>query len=165
MRRAIKFVIGLVLCGTFLGAVGKVLTTPRAQRTIPGQGGWMQAAALASPDPRRGTPRGSSPAFPIFSAGGFETAGYSTAARFTGPIQDRGSIEQVRDAFATRSQRGLADRLAELGAIPREGPDPSFRRLRVQASIVYLLMYEGRFAEAAEWTERALEENPGAPPT
>ncbi len=104
------------------------------------------------------------PAFPRFGAGGFETGGYATAALFTGPIADRGSIEQLRAAYATRGRRGIADRLAELETIPRDAPDPMFRRLRVQATIVFLLMYEGRFAEAAEWTERAIAENPGAPP-
>ena len=104
------------------------------------------------------------PGFPRFGAGGFETGGYSTAAQFTGPIADRGSIEQVRSAFATRGPRGIADRMAELETIPRDEPDPMLRRLRVQATIALLLMYEGRFAEAADWTERAIRENPGAPP-
>jgi hypothetical protein len=82
---------------------------------------------------------------------------------FTGPIDDRGSIEQVRAAFATRGRRGIADRMTELETIPRDASDPMFRRLRVQATIVFLLMYEGRFVEAAEWTERAIGENPDAP--
>ena len=82
--------------------------------------------------------------------------GIGTAARFTGPIADRGSIEQVREAYRDPGRRGIADRLAELETIPRDAADPSFRRLRAQASIAFLMMYEGRFAEAAEWTERAI---------
>ena len=82
---------------------------------------------------------------------------------FTGPIADRGSIEQVREAFATRSRRGIADRLAELEAIPRGCPRSVIPATAdAGESIVFLLMYEGKFAEAAEGTERALRENPGA---
>ncbi len=105
------------------------------------------------------------PSIPPFGAGGFEMAGYGTAAMFTGPIADRGSIEQVREAFATRGRRGIADRMAELDRMPRDAGDLAFQRFSVQGSIIFLLMYEGKFAEAAEWTERALRENPAPRPS
>ena len=162
MRKAIKIALAVLLAGAFGAASALVVTA--------GLGGkdarWATASATRSrggsaPPSARGS-SGSLPAFPLFGAGEFETGGYGTATRFTGPIVDRGSIEQVRAAFAARS-RGIADRLAELQAIPEGVPDPSFRRLPAQASLVFLMMYEGKFAEAAEWTERALAGQPGGP--
>ena len=155
MRKAIKLALAVFLIAAFLGASVFLLTDGRGGKDPD----WRTAGGTAG----RGVPAsgstgassGSMPSFPPFGAGGFETGGYGTAALFTGPIADRGSIEQVREAFATRARRGIADRLAELETIPRDAADPSFRRLRVQATIVFLLMYEGKFAEAAEWTERA----------
>lgn len=163
MRRAIKVAIIAVVAGAYGGAMFFVMATrsgdedSRWQRTV---GRLAPRRARSSGDRSVGT----APAFPPFGAGGFETGGYATAARFTGPIADRGSIEQVRKAFATRARRGLADQMAELERLPVATSDPTFSRLRVQGSIVFLLMYQGRFAEAAQWAERAISENPGAPP-
>jgi hypothetical protein len=166
MRTVIKFVLGAVLSTAFVGAAGHVLMAPELRSALQRAVHWKSNREPVPTDrsPSSATGAGAaSPSFPIFGAGGFETAGYGTAALFTGPIQDRGSIEQLRDAFATRSRRGIDDRRSELGSIRRGAPDPSFRVLRAQASIVYLFMYEGRFADAAEWTETCLEENPSAP--
>ena len=52
------------------------------------------------------------PGYPRFSTVGFETAGFGTANKFTGPIADRGSIEQVCEAIGSRAKRGI-DRLHE----------------------------------------------------
>src|SRR5262249_55557778 len=93
--------------------------------------------------------------FPLFSEGGFETAGFGTANRFTGPIDDRASIEQVCTAIATRAQRGIDECLAELNSIPRDDPGRRFRIVRVEGSLIFLLMYQGKFDEAALWAERA----------
>jgi hypothetical protein len=163
MRKAIKIVLAVTLAGTFLGALALVvlaglgLNDPSGRPASDATG---RGAASSADTGDRSSPFVS---VPRFGAGGFETAGFGTAGRFTGPIEDRGSIEQLRAAIATRARRGIANRLAELETIPPTAPDPMFRRLRVQATIVLLLMYEGRFAEAAEWTERAIRENPGAP--
>ena len=164
MRKAIKVAIAVFLIAAFLGASVFLLTDGRGRkdpywRTAGGTAGRGAPASGST-----GASSGSMPSIPPFGAGGFETGGYGAASLFTGPIADRGSIEQVREAFATRGRRGIANLLADLETIPRQAADPSFRRLRVQAALVFLLMYEGKFAEAAEWTERALRENPGAPP-
>ncbi len=160
MRKVIKIALAVSLAGAFAWALALTVIAGRrgiAREKQPTAGESVRGGTAA-----RGSAR-SIPSFPLFGAGGFETGGYSTAARFTGSIADRGSIEQVRAAFATRAQRGLSDRTAALEAIPPDAPDPTFRRLRLQATIALLLMYEGQFAEAAAWTERALAENPGAP--
>ncbi len=164
MRTAIKLAIAVVLIAAYAGASAFLLTgrrdgSDRAASKAGGPAGRGGPASTAT-----GASNRSRPSFPPFGAGGFETAGFGTAARFTGPIGDRGSIEQLREAYATRARRGMADRLAELETIPRDAADPSFRRLPAQASIIFLMMYDGKFAEAAEWTERALRENPAHRP-
>jgi hypothetical protein len=158
MRKAIKVALAIVLSAAYLGALWWVFGN------LGGGGPRLRTAAAVTVRGRpAGGPGPSVPSFPRFGGGGFETGGYSTAAHFTGEIADRSSIEQVRAAFASRGRRGLADRRAELDAIPPGAPDPMFRRMRLQSSIVLLLMYEGRFAEAADQLERAMAENPGVP--
>ena len=160
MRKAIKVAIAVFLIAAFLGASVFLLTDGSSGRDSLRRTSGRGGPASLSP----GAPGASVPSIPPFGAGGFETAGYGTAAMFTGPIADRGSIEQVREAFATRGRRGIADGLAELARMPRDAGDPAFRRFSAQGSLIFLLMYEGKFAEAAEWTERAMRENPAAPP-
>ncbi len=134
MRKAIKIALAGLLAGAFVAASALVVTAGLGGK----DGRWVMASATRSRDgsglPPAGGSSGSLPTFPLFGAGGFETGGYGTASMFTGPVADRGSIEQVRAAFATRSRRGIADRLAELETIPEGAPDPMFRRLRAQAT-------------------------------
>ncbi|HKI20895.1 MAG TPA: CRTAC1 family protein [Isosphaeraceae bacterium] len=100
--------------------------------------------------------------FPPFTASSFETAGFGTANRFTGPIEDRGSIEQVSAAIATRAERGINACLQELRSISQGGADKALRTVRAEGSLIFLLMYQGKFNEAALWTERAIADA-GAP--
>ena len=165
MRKAIKIALAALLAGAYLGALSWVLgglgaADPRSRTAAAAAG---RGDPAAGPAGRRIGAASASPSFPRFGAGGFETGGYTTAAHFTGPIADRGSIEQVREAYAARGRRGIADRLAQLEAIPREAADPTLLRLRLQTMLALLMMYEGRFAEAADWTARAIRESPGAP--
>ena len=109
--------------------------------------------------------------FPPFTASSFETAGFGTANRFTGPIEDRGSIEQVSAAIATRAERGINACLQELRSISQGGADKALRTVRAEGSLIFLLMYQGKFNEAALWTERAIADAgvlvflPGSRPT
>ena len=103
--------------------------------------------------------------FPPFTSNSFETAGFSTANRFTGPIKDRGSIEQVCAAIRTRADRGIESCLEELRSIPKGEAGQAFRTVRAEGTLIFLLMYQGKFNEAAEWTERAIADAdaPGIP--
>jgi hypothetical protein len=93
--------------------------------------------------------------FPLFSTAGFETAGYPTASRYTGPIADRGSLEQVRQAIKGRAQRGIDDLNAKLRSIPQNAPDRRLQTFQACATLSLLFMSEGRLDEAAVWAERA----------
>ncbi len=160
-RQAVKIGLGGFLALAFLWAsVFVVIHDLRDQNDVRRRSGRSSSTwgpAVGSQPSR--------PEMPRFGAGGFENGGYGTAVRFTREIRDRTSLGELSGAYASRGRRGLAERMARLERLPRDAVDPTFPRLRAQASVVYLLMYEGRFAEAAEWTERALRENPGAPPS
>ncbi len=121
---------------------------------------WMPATANAGSEP--------SPSqefrFPLFTTEGFENAGFGTATRFTGPIADRSSLADVRAAIATRSERGIRACLEELRSVPDGVPDQAVRRLKAEYSLILLLMYQGKFNDAALWTERAIADA-GAPGT
>ena len=41
-------------------------------------------------------------------------------------------------------------------SIPRDDPSQLVRAVQAEGHLIYLLMYEGRFVEAAMWTERAI---------
>ncbi len=161
VQKAVKVAIAVPLAVAFLWASVSVLTQGGSARDG-GRGGLGRNPVSALPDTG---PRPSMPEMPRFGAGGFETGGYGTASLWTGEIRDRASLDDLSAAFATRARRGLTDRLAAMERVPPDAGDRSFLRLRMQATIAFLLMYEGRFAEAAEWTERALKENPEAPPS
>src|ERR1700722_18436010 len=55
---------------------------------------------------------------PMFSSTGFETGGFAAASRFTGPIADRGSLAQVKEAAQGRVRRGLDELNSALRSIP-----------------------------------------------
>ena len=98
-------------------------------------------------------------AFPMFSSGGFETGGFAAACRFTPPIADRGSIEQVKAAAKGRVRSGLDELKSKLGSIPASSPDGRFMSFQIHATMGLLHMYDGKFEEAATWFEKALAES------
>jgi hypothetical protein len=106
-------------------------------------------------------PPGSDPNFPLFSAGTFENAGFGAAMHFAEPVADRSSIDAVCKAIKTRAQRGIDAYLEDLRSIRSDDPNRAFLALRARYPLILLLMYEGRFAEAARWTERAIADAEG----
>jgi hypothetical protein len=175
MRNVLKVLAAVIFCVGLAGGASLALTDPAFGKSLGAFFGnisaWMPASAGGSPTGLSATATTTSPApagfaLPLFGAGGFETGGFSTAGRFTGPIADRGSIEQMREAIATRAQRGIDASLAELRSIPKGDPARGMRAAQSDGNIAYLLMYEGKFADAASWTERAIAdaEFGGAPP-
>ena len=105
-------------------------------------------------------------AFPMFSSAGFETGGFAAACRFTAPIADRGSIDQVREAARGRVARGFDELNSALKSIPPNSGDGPFRVFQIHATMGLLAMYDGKFTEAAQWFETAVAESrdSGVPP-
>ena len=102
-------------------------------------------------------------AFPLFSSAGFETGGFAAACRYTPAIADRGSIDLVRAAVKVRAQRGIEDLNNRLRAMPATAPERPFLTFQMHATIGLLLMYEGKFDEAAGWTQTARWKAPHRP--
>ena len=160
MRKMLRACIGGILCLAMAGGAAVVLVDPKGSAAIEGavRWGWSRlpsfSAGPKSPHPGR-TPRSGDP-FPLFSTGGFENAGYPTASRYTGPIADRGSLEQIKAAMKGRGRRGIDELRSKLSSIPPDSADGPFLAFQIQATLALLSMYEGSFDEAALWTEKAL---------
>src|SRR5437763_1267519 len=139
----------MALAGMILVAVARPRVVRGLEELIGRHSPWMQRSAG---DPARGHPEitettvvtSQNFTYPLFTAIGFETAGFGTANGFTGPIEDRSSIEQVCDAINTRAQRGIASCLEELRSISRVSSAQSLRAFRAEGCVTSLLMYLGR---------------------
>ena len=143
---------GAAICVALTSAGLFALMNPAPWKGLEGKKTGPRRESAKQTDSRRVL----NPGYPLFSTVGFETAGFGTANKFTGPIADRGSIEQVCEAIGSRAKRGIDIFMNELRAIPRDDPSQLVRAVRAEGHLIYLLMYEGRFVEAAMWTERAI---------
>jgi len=167
MRRMLGVGLGGIMCAASAVAAVAILTDPNygaaIERMIKGASGRGSSVSAGLPGPHPGETPLSEPPFPLFSTSGFENAGYPTACRYTGPIQDPSSLEQIREAIKGRAQRGKDELLAQLRAISPNSPDRSFRAFPIKGSLGLLSMYEGKFDEAAAWTDSALAGSAGMP--
>src|SRR3954453_18612382 len=119
MSIVLKVCGAAVIC-VALAAVGLyALTNPGVVKKLEGR-----RSGPASPESAKGTtrPQPLDTSYPLFSTVGFETAGFGTANKFTGPIADRGSIQQVCEEIGTRARRGIEICMNELRSIPRDDP-------------------------------------------
>jgi hypothetical protein len=85
---------------------------------------------------------------------------FNTALPFTGEIQDYNSLSELGAAIRGRGGRGLAALLGQYDQLRIDSPpspDQAAQAIRLQRSIAFLYMHEGKLAEAATWLERALE--------
>lgn len=151
--------LALALAGVFV--VAKPGHRSSIERLIKGQQR-EDGASTASQDLAK-IPKGvdPDPSFPLFGSGGFETGGFPTAGRFTGPVKDRGSVDQVRESIRQRVPRGKAALTAEIRAATSGGADDEMRVFRAQGSLALLSLYEGNLNEAAAWTQKAMTETIG----
>jgi hypothetical protein len=87
---------------------------------------------------------------------------FNTALPFTGEISDYNSFSELRQAIRGRGGRGLKALEEQYEQLKRSPPsaDQAAQAIRLQRSIAFLCMHEGKLAEAATWLERALESSP-----
>jgi tetratricopeptide (TPR) repeat protein len=93
------------------------------------------------------------------TTGRLDDGGVTTAARFMAPIRDPESLQELREAVRGRGRRGIAALRARHDGLRTEEPPTREQALELVAlrrSLGLLYMYEGEFAEAAAWIERAL---------
>jgi hypothetical protein len=183
MRTVLRAGLVGVVCAAVAGAAVFALTSPKFGAAIERGAGRGHGRGPSGTEPRvlprpvepesgptaaerarLAEPAPADPQFPLFSTAGFETAGYPTACRYTGPIRDRSSLEQVRAALKGRARRGIDERLAELRSVAPGSPDGAVRAFRARAALAFLTMSEGDFDEAASWTEQAMAGGAGVPP-
>ena len=85
---------------------------------------------------------------------------FNTALEYTGLVRDPKSLEDLREAIRGRGRRGIADLRSKYEHLPM-GKHPTIEQLSaalpLARSIAFLFMYDGKFAEAAAWLERACE--------
>ena len=159
-----------LLCVAAAGLGSLVLADPsksaRIEQTVKWVSSRLPSLSRSSVAPRPQQTLPSVDSFPSFSSFGFETGGFAAACRFTGPIADRGSLEQVRVAVRGRVRRGFDELDSKLRSIPPNSPDGPFMTFQIHATMGLLYMYDGKFAEAADLFETALAESTdlGVPP-
>src|SRR5262245_43168946 len=106
---------GIICAGLAVGGT-VLLSDPQTAAAIHKAVSWgPRRSQLSSSHVHKAVPSPSSAqVFPLFSSKGFETAGFATAGRYMGKIDDRGSLEQVRAAVRTRAERGMKELTSSL---------------------------------------------------
>ena len=155
MRSFLKFtVIGLCCVAVAVGVTAWLFAQDSRTRRRPSQGS-PASVTKAAPDGESRTAHQNETTEPIPTSllePPFERGGFDIALRYTGPISDNTSINDLRDAVRGRGTRGIAALKKELSALA-EGPQSTLAERSRRAGINryeagQLLMYEGRFEEA-----------------
>jgi tetratricopeptide (TPR) repeat protein len=161
--RRFKWVVLTVLAIAAIAVPASwILTDPQVGKSI-----W--ARWKAKPSYRKSgqsTVSKSLPETPLFTESFIDDSGYSIGLGYSGPIEDRTSLAQCYEAAVGRGQRGIADleqRLERIAQDPLDLFQNEEPPVKLQAIVGSLYMYDGRFAEAAAWIEKALAENPTLP--
>ena len=102
---------------------------------------------------------GGLPGFDI-NPGRFEDGGFTLASQFMAPVSDPGSLKELRAALSMRGKRGIAalkERYERLRLDAPPTPAQVKEKAELEQSLGQLFMYEGDFAQATTYYERALE--------
>ena len=89
----------------------------------------------------------------------FDSGVSSTAMEFTGSIRDEGSLEELSRSILGRYPRGMATWRERADRLVLNSPptgEQAIEAIRTWMALAFLEMYEGRFAEATPWLERAM---------
>ena len=100
----------------------------------------------------------------LFSDDWFDDSGFSFTASFSVPVTDPTSLGSVRAALDGRAGRGIAQLQAQLDRIGPGTPDALVHSTRLNLLIGSLMMFEGRFEEAAGRYEAVLRDEPTGEP-
>jgi hypothetical protein len=162
MRRLIRVVLSGVACLVLAVGGTLLLADPRSTAAIDRAVKWgSRHRPPSSADPKQAQVLPSSDRFPLFSSGGFESAGFPTAGQYTGTIADRGSLDQVKEAIKGRAARGIDNLSLRLRSIASDSPERAISSFQIHSTMAVLLMSDGKFEEAAASLERALAESTG----
>ncbi|WP_168221905.1 FG-GAP repeat domain-containing protein [Aquisphaera giovannonii] len=90
----------------------------------------------------------------------FEDGGYAAAMKWSGPIRDETSLQELRESLRGRSRRGLRELRAAYDGLRPDSPpteQQTIQKASLEQSIGFLHMFEGQFRDASEWLGKALE--------
>jgi hypothetical protein len=164
VTRAIRFLVALV--GIVVASVSVVwwlIDSSRLERSgaITARRASAPAAEVVA---RSSRARAAGPHVPLFSEDWTEDSGQGLAARYSLPIADPHSLEQVRTSDEGRSQRGIAHLLGELSAVDRQTPAGRAQAVQLGVWLGTLHMSIGEFAEADRRLSDAQAADPDCPP-
>ena len=167
IRRVLK-VIAIVGGILALSVVAAVALTDPAPSTLPTRA-WRWLAARSScsfstPEaarPSDATVATTDEAVPPFSDIAFDDSGYATAIRFSSPIADAASLEQVGTSVVGRARRGIAYLEDKLSALPSGEKSTPSTATNIHLLIGSLHMSEGERDRAGEHFALAQSGGPG----
>lgn len=166
MRTLVRIGIAGFFCVVAAGVAVVALTSPKSDSSHDTGAAVTKNDAqitVAPTDPSTAKKDRPGMLIPYFSSGLFDSAGYTTACRYTPPIQDRSSLDQVREAVKGRTSRGTELLLADLRALHPGAPDSTLRAFVTRTTLAELSMYAGDFEKAADWLDKALADSEGVP--
>jgi FG-GAP-like repeat/ASPIC and UnbV len=145
---AIRFLLlGAGIVGAAVGVVWWLTESPRVARS----GAIAHRVASPGADPVRArspVAPAPEPKIPLYSEDWTEDSGQGLAIRFSRPIADPQSLEEVRTSDEGRGQRGIAQLRDELAAVDVRTPAGRAQALQLQVFLGQLHMSIGEFAEA-----------------
>ncbi|MFO0952276.1 MAG: FG-GAP-like repeat-containing protein [Isosphaeraceae bacterium] len=122
--------------------------------------------------PDAGPPRAAGPqevvpgqrTIPLFSDDWFDDSGFSFTAAFSAPVTDPYALGQVRSGLEGRSLRGINQLQTQLDRLSPGDPQARLHSTRLNLMIGSLLMFEGRFEEAAARYRQVIVDEPTGDP-
>jgi hypothetical protein len=172
MKAGLAIAFGVIFCALIaLGVHGYhagsgLSSRPRRDTTTPPGGSMPDLVSIQATFPDPNAPGTEGRVFvdtEVFDGGVAAIAG-----GFTGPIRDERSLDELPGAILGRYERGMAAWRRRADAVVLGSPPTAAQAseaIRAWMAIASLEMYQGRFAEARPWLERALElgATPGVP--
>ncbi len=155
MSTPVKIAVAASLCvAAAAGAIAWMLSLDRKPIVTPA----LHRAVEVAPDVRKSNDPASFAALYI-DKGSLEDAGVGFAHQFTGSIRDPKSLTDLREAVASRGRLGISTLSASLEQHLHLGPNPPLKQVefgvKLRKNLGMLLMYEGKFADAAKMFEKA----------
>jgi hypothetical protein len=130
-------------------AAAIALTDPQPTSLPSRAAGWLASRTWRpSSGPPAAPPAPRDEAVPIFSDIAFDESGYAAAIRFSAPIADARSLEQVGASVVGRARRGLAYLDAKLAALAPGDPATPSTATNIHLLIGSLHMSEGEWDKA-----------------
>jgi hypothetical protein len=102
--------------------------------------------------------------YPLFSDDWFDDSGFSFTSAFSAPATDPRSLDSVRNALEGRARRGIAQFQSQLDRLSPGSADAKVHSARLNLLIGSLMMFEGRFEDAAARYESVLRDEPTGDP-